>query len=163
MAETAAVSMPFLWEGTDRKGNKVKGKSMATTEAAVRNDLRRQGVVGRAHVLADLQDPTLVHDWLDVAIQRRHLGETGEHVLSLRTGHLVRQQLDAQGTVAEEVVRVWHRHAFEHRPHARRVLLGEHFGRGHQRSQLPPSRCPDRSQPGRIIGTDACLPERRHR
>jgi type IV pilus assembly protein PilC len=37
--------MPFLWEGTDRKGNKVKGKSMATTEAAVRADLRRQGVV----------------------------------------------------------------------------------------------------------------------
>ncbi|MGI9223112.1 MAG: type II secretion system F family protein [Woeseiaceae bacterium] len=45
MAETAAVSMPFLWEGTDRKGNKVKGKSMASTEAAVRADLRRQGVV----------------------------------------------------------------------------------------------------------------------
>ena len=45
MAETAAVSTPFLWEGTDRKGNKVKGKSMATTEAAVRADLRRQGVV----------------------------------------------------------------------------------------------------------------------
>src|SRR5210317_375837 len=45
MAETAAVSTPFLWEGTDRKGNRVKGKSMATTEAAVRADLRRQGVV----------------------------------------------------------------------------------------------------------------------
>jgi type IV pilus assembly protein PilC len=45
MAETAAVSMPFLWEGTDRKGNKIKGKSMASTEAAVRADLRRQGVV----------------------------------------------------------------------------------------------------------------------
>jgi type IV pilus assembly protein PilC len=45
MAETAAVSMPFIWEGTDRKGNKVKGKSLASTEAAVRADLRRQGVV----------------------------------------------------------------------------------------------------------------------
>ena len=45
MAETAAISTPFLWEGTDRKGNKVKGKSMATTEQAVRADLRRQGVV----------------------------------------------------------------------------------------------------------------------
>jgi len=45
MAETAAVSTPFLWEGTDRKGKKVKGKSMAATEAAVRADLRRQGVV----------------------------------------------------------------------------------------------------------------------
>ena len=45
MAETAAVSTPFLWEGTDRKGNKVKGKSLANDEAAVRADLRRQGVV----------------------------------------------------------------------------------------------------------------------
>ena len=46
MAETAAVSnTPFLWEGTDRKGNKVKGKSMAGDEAQVRAELRRQGVV----------------------------------------------------------------------------------------------------------------------
>jgi len=45
MAETAVVSMPFLWEGTDRKGNKIKGKSMASTEEAVRADLRRKGVV----------------------------------------------------------------------------------------------------------------------
>lgn len=46
MAETAVVSnTPFLWEGTDRRGKKVKGKSMAANEAAVRADLRRQGVV----------------------------------------------------------------------------------------------------------------------
>jgi type IV pilus assembly protein PilC len=45
MAETALITTPFIWEGTDRKGNKVKGKSMASTEAAVRADLRRQGVV----------------------------------------------------------------------------------------------------------------------
>ncbi|MDH5344328.1 MAG: type II secretion system F family protein [Gammaproteobacteria bacterium] len=46
MANTAAVSgTPFLWEGTDRKGNKVKGKSLAGDEAAVRAELRRQGVV----------------------------------------------------------------------------------------------------------------------
>lgn len=38
-------SVPFVWEGTDRKGKKVKGKAMATNEAAVRADLRRQGVV----------------------------------------------------------------------------------------------------------------------
>lgn len=36
---------PFVWEGTDRKGQKVKGKAMAASEAAVRADLRRQGVV----------------------------------------------------------------------------------------------------------------------
>ena len=46
MADTAVVkSMPFLWEGTDRRGKKVKGKSLAASEAAVRADLRRQGVV----------------------------------------------------------------------------------------------------------------------
>ena len=46
MADTAvAGSVPFVWEGTDKKGKKVKGKSMATNEAAVRADLRRQGVV----------------------------------------------------------------------------------------------------------------------
>ena len=46
MAETAvAGGTPFVWEGTDRKGNKIKGKSMAANEAAVRADLRRQGVV----------------------------------------------------------------------------------------------------------------------
>jgi type IV pilus assembly protein PilC len=46
MAQTAAVSStPFLWEGTDRKGNKVKGKSMAGDESQVRAELRRQGVV----------------------------------------------------------------------------------------------------------------------
>jgi len=36
---------PFLWEGTDRNGKKVKGKSLANDEATVRADLRRQGVV----------------------------------------------------------------------------------------------------------------------
>ena len=46
MANTAAVtSTPFLWEGTDRNGKKIKGKSLANDEAQVRADLRRQGVV----------------------------------------------------------------------------------------------------------------------
>jgi len=46
MAETAtAGAVPFIWEGTDRKGRKIKGKSMAADEAAVRAELRRQGVV----------------------------------------------------------------------------------------------------------------------
>ncbi len=46
MAESAVMgNVPFLWEGTDRKGNKIKGKSMASDEAQVRADLRRQGVV----------------------------------------------------------------------------------------------------------------------
>jgi type IV pilus assembly protein PilC len=46
MANTAAASStPFLWEGTDRNGKKLKGKSLASSEASVRADLRRQGVV----------------------------------------------------------------------------------------------------------------------
>ncbi len=45
MAETVAISTPFVWEGTDRNGKKVKGKSLANNEASVRADLRRQGVV----------------------------------------------------------------------------------------------------------------------
>ena len=45
MAETAIVKVPFLWEGKDNTGKKVKGKSMAGDEAAVRADLRRKGVV----------------------------------------------------------------------------------------------------------------------
>jgi type IV pilus assembly protein PilC len=46
MAETALASnTPFLWEGTDRNGKKIKGKSLASNEAGVRADLRRQGVV----------------------------------------------------------------------------------------------------------------------
>jgi len=34
----------FLWEGKDKRGNKVRGKSLAVNEAALRADLRRQGV-----------------------------------------------------------------------------------------------------------------------
>jgi type IV pilus assembly protein PilC len=46
MAETAtAGTVPFIWEVTDRRGKKIKGKSMAADEAAVRAELRRQGVV----------------------------------------------------------------------------------------------------------------------
>ena len=46
MADSAAIkTTAFLWEGTDRKGNKIKGKSVAANENAVRADLRRQGVV----------------------------------------------------------------------------------------------------------------------
>ena len=34
----------FLWEGKDKRGNKVRGKSLAASETALRADLRRQGV-----------------------------------------------------------------------------------------------------------------------
>src|SRR5210317_483711 len=46
MANAAVIgNTPFLWEGTDRNGKKIKGKSLARNEATVRADLRRQGVV----------------------------------------------------------------------------------------------------------------------
>ena len=45
MATATATQAPFTWEGTDRTGKKVKGKVVSTSEAAVRSELRRQGVV----------------------------------------------------------------------------------------------------------------------
>jgi type IV pilus assembly protein PilC len=46
MAQSAAIKQaPFTWEGKDRLGKKVKGKVVAMNEAAVRQELRRQGVV----------------------------------------------------------------------------------------------------------------------
>src|SRR5277367_4481929 len=34
----------FVWEGKDKRGHKVRGKALAANEAALRADLRRQGV-----------------------------------------------------------------------------------------------------------------------
>ncbi len=46
MANGVAINQtPFRWEGTDTRGNKVRGKSIAANEAAVRAELRKQGVV----------------------------------------------------------------------------------------------------------------------
>ncbi len=45
MAETAIKQIPFSWEGTDKRGKRVKGKLVAVSETAVRSELRRQGVV----------------------------------------------------------------------------------------------------------------------
>ncbi|NNM60604.1 MAG: type II secretion system F family protein [Steroidobacteraceae bacterium] len=48
MAITAAAGskkdVQFLWEGKDKRGNKVRGRALAASEAALRADLRRQGV-----------------------------------------------------------------------------------------------------------------------
>lgn len=48
MAQSATAirkSIQFTWTGTDKKGNKLKGRSLAASEQALRADLRRQGVV----------------------------------------------------------------------------------------------------------------------
>jgi type IV pilus assembly protein PilC len=47
MATSATVAkkdVQFLWEGKDKRGHKVRGKALAASEAALRADLRRQGV-----------------------------------------------------------------------------------------------------------------------
>jgi type IV pilus assembly protein PilC len=47
MAITASAGKretQFLWEGKDKRGHKVRGKALAANEAALRADLRRQGV-----------------------------------------------------------------------------------------------------------------------
>jgi type IV pilus assembly protein PilC len=48
MAQAAALArkeFPWVWEGTDRKGNRLKGRSLAVNENEVRAELRRQGVI----------------------------------------------------------------------------------------------------------------------
>ena len=48
MAQTIAVNdAAFDWEGTDSTGKKIKGKTMAGSEAAVRAELRRRGIVAK--------------------------------------------------------------------------------------------------------------------
>ena len=42
--KTARPDVPFLWEGRDKRGQRVKGNTMAPDETAVRADLRRQGI-----------------------------------------------------------------------------------------------------------------------
>src|SRR5215469_16506263 len=48
-AATTAVKaikrdIPFAWEGKDKRGNRVKGKSLAPDETVLRSELRRQGI-----------------------------------------------------------------------------------------------------------------------
>jgi type IV pilus assembly protein PilC len=48
MAQSATAirkNIQFNWVGTDKKGNRLKGRSLAASEQALRADLRRQGVV----------------------------------------------------------------------------------------------------------------------
>src|SRR6202012_196838 len=44
ISATAKKETQFLWEGKDKRGNKVRGKSLAANEQPLRADLRRQGV-----------------------------------------------------------------------------------------------------------------------
>jgi type IV pilus assembly protein PilC len=42
--KTIKRDFPFRWEGRDKKGKRLKGRSLASDEAALRADLRRQGI-----------------------------------------------------------------------------------------------------------------------
>jgi type IV pilus assembly protein PilC len=44
-AAVIAKDTPFNWEGKDKKGNKVRGRTLAVNEQAVRSELRRQNIV----------------------------------------------------------------------------------------------------------------------
>lgn len=44
MAEKAIAPSIFVWEGTDKKGNKIKGESPGSNPALVKAELRRQGI-----------------------------------------------------------------------------------------------------------------------
>jgi type IV pilus assembly protein PilC len=45
MAESVAVKqLPYVWEGKDKKGNRVKGRGLARDEFDMRASLRRQGI-----------------------------------------------------------------------------------------------------------------------
>jgi type IV pilus assembly protein PilC len=43
-ATAAKKDTQFIWEGKDKRGHKIRGKTLAVNEAALRADLRRQGV-----------------------------------------------------------------------------------------------------------------------
>ncbi|MGH8283917.1 MAG: type II secretion system F family protein [Gammaproteobacteria bacterium] len=45
MAIAAVKQSNFFWEGTDKKGSRIKGKTMSSSESAVKADLRRQGIM----------------------------------------------------------------------------------------------------------------------
>ena len=77
MAQSAAAvkqDIPFTWEGTDRTGKKVKGKLVAASEAALRAELRRQGVVPtRVRKQSQLFKPRARVTPADIAIFSRQL------------------------------------------------------------------------------------------
>lgn len=63
---------PFLWEGMDKRGKKIKGKSLAVNEQALRAELRKQGVAPtRVKKQAGLRTGKVKPD--DIAVFSRQL------------------------------------------------------------------------------------------
>ena len=93
------------------------------------------------------------------------IGEPGEHLLAIGTRNPIREEFDTERPIAEQVARVGHGHAFEHRAHAGGVLFGEYFGRRQQRSLVSAidrcQHCGDGHD--RLAGTNITLEEPMHR
>jgi type IV pilus assembly protein PilC len=47
MAQAAVQQAQYVWEGTDKKGKRLKGRMLAVSESAVKADLRKQGVLAK--------------------------------------------------------------------------------------------------------------------
>jgi type IV pilus assembly protein PilC len=47
MAQAAVQQAQYTWEGTDKKGKRLKGRMLAVSESAVKADLRKQGVLAK--------------------------------------------------------------------------------------------------------------------
>ncbi|MBS0387013.1 MAG: type II secretion system F family protein [Proteobacteria bacterium] len=66
--------VPFSWEGRDRKGQKVKGRTVAQNEQALRGELRRQGIAAtRIRKQSQRSGPGGKVDAGDIAIFSRQL------------------------------------------------------------------------------------------
>ena len=71
----------------------------------------------------------------------RAVGQTGQHILAIGPRHPIRQQLDTQRSITEQIVGVGDAHTVEQRPHSRGVLVGQYLGRRHQCRLVPTLHC----------------------
>ncbi|HEX4895295.1 MAG TPA: type II secretion system F family protein [Solimonas sp.] len=72
-AVTAAKEFTFKWEGTDRKGNRVKGESNGPSEAFIKGQLRKQGI-----------NPIKVNKQILIFGKKKKKIETGDIAIFLR-------------------------------------------------------------------------------
>ncbi len=95
----------------------------------------------------------------------RAVGQAGQNIPAVGTRHPVRQQLDAQRSITEQVVGIGDVHPGEQRPYARCVLVGEHLGRRHQGRLVPALHCGEHRGHGHdgLAGTHVALQQPVHR
>ena len=95
----------------------------------------------------------------------RAVGERRHDLLAGAAGHTVREQLDPQRAIAEQVARIGHLEVAEQGPHAGGVLFGEHLGRRHQRTLMTALHRGEQHRHGddRLAGADVALQQAVHR